>query len=126
MFPTLSCDHIGNLDNWVYSCIRKSAFTTRTFNVEAENTKRCNARHGTFGRVGDNICIVDVELVLAAGVLFLLLPKSVFAGGYLDPVHAYKFGVDHEPQRKKDVAFVGRPLSCEHVSKFCFTSFEQA
>ena len=75
--------------------------------------------------MGDDICVVYVELVLAAGVLFVLLPKSVFPGRYLDPVHAYKVGVDHEPQRKKDVAFVGRGLWWEHVPKCCFASFEQ-
>ena len=125
MFCTLSCNHICNLDNWIHLCIRKSTFTARTFNVKAENTKRRNIRHG-FGRMGDDICVVDVELVLAAGVLFVFLPKIVFSGGYLDPVHAYKFGVDHEPQRKKDVAFEGHGLWWKHVSKCCFASFEQA
>jgi hypothetical protein len=108
--PTLSCNHICNLDNWVHFCFRKDAFAACTFNVEAENTKGCNVRPGTFGRVGDDIFEVDVELVLAAGVLFVLLPKSVFPGGYLNPVHTYKFGVDHEPQRKKDVTFEGHGL----------------
>lgn len=76
--------------------------------------------------MGDDICVADVELVLAAGVLFLLLPKSVFPGGYLDPVHTYNFCVDHEPQCKQNIAFESYGLWWEHISKSCFTSFEQA
>ena len=124
--PTLSGNHICNLNNWIHFCLRKSAFAARTFNIEAENTKGCNVRHGTFGRMGDDIRVEDIELILAAGVLFVFPPKSVFPSGYLDPVHASKFGVDHEPQCKKNVAFVGRGLWWEHVPKCCFASFEQA
>ena len=76
--------------------------------------------------MGDDICVVDVELILAAVVLFVSPPKSVFPSGYLDPVHTSKFGVDHEPQCQKNVAFVGRGLWWEHVPKCCFASFEQA
>jgi hypothetical protein len=126
MSPTLSCNHIRNLDNWIYMCTRESALAARTFNVETKDTKGCNDRLGTFGRMGDEIFVVDVELVLAAGVSFVLLPKGVFPRGYLDPVHTHEFGVDHEPQRKKDVAFVGRSLDWEHVPECCFTSFKQA